>query len=165
MEADNCLQIFKVRTDSEEFKSLEKEFTKTQPSAKISKIERIQHRRLWRTFRVELQNIAEKHGTSIEEVQTKMLYHGTSGTDPQVVYNSEEGLDLRFSNDGFWGRGIYFAVNSSYSNSGFSFKTVLGERQMFCAQVIIGKAKKSEKDNKLKMPPLIEGTNISYDCI
>ena len=61
--------------------------------------------------------MSEKHDVSIKDVQTKLLFHGTSGTDPKLVYDSEEGLDMRFSNDGMWGRGIYFAVNSSYSNS------------------------------------------------
>ena len=32
-----------------------------------------------------------------------MLYHGTSKTDPQSIYDSEEGFDIRFSNVGMWG--------------------------------------------------------------
>ena len=47
---------------------------------------------------------------------TQFLYHGTRGTKPSEIYQSEEGFDTRFSNEGLWGKAIYFAVNSSYSD-------------------------------------------------
>ena len=47
----------------------------------------------------------------------KHLFHGTSSTDPSLIYKSESGLDMRFSKPGMYGKGIYFAENSSYSDS------------------------------------------------
>jgi hypothetical protein len=44
------------------------------------------------------------------------MYHGTSATQPIIIYKSEEGFDLRYSNQGMWGFANYFAKNSSYSN-------------------------------------------------
>jgi len=51
-----------------------------------------------------------------------MLFHGTRTTDPSLVYKGEEGFDMRFSEGGMWGKAVYFAVNSSYSHNGYSFK-------------------------------------------
>jgi hypothetical protein len=47
----------------------------------------------------------------------KHLFHGTRSTDPSLIYKSESGLDMRFSNSGMYGKGIYFAENSSYSDA------------------------------------------------
>jgi hypothetical protein len=46
----------------------------------------------------------------------KHLFHGSKHTEPQLIYASEEGLDIRFANEGIYGRGIYFADNSQYSD-------------------------------------------------
>ena len=74
-----------------------------------------------------MENLSEKHNVPISQVQTKLLFHGTSGTDPKLIYDSEEGLDMRFSKNGMWGVGIYFAVNSEYSNS-YAFRAPQNER-------------------------------------
>jgi hypothetical protein len=56
----------------------------------------------------------------------KHLFHGTNATDPKMVYASEDGLDIRFSNPGAYGNGIYFADNSAYSNT-YGHPTANGE--------------------------------------
>ena len=33
----------------------------------------------------------------------KHLFHGCKGTDPKLIYGSEDGLDIRFSNPGAFG--------------------------------------------------------------
>ena len=47
------------------------------------------------------------------------MFHGSGkvGTDPKLIYESDEGLDIRFANEGRCGFGIYFADNSEYSHS------------------------------------------------
>lgn len=50
------------------------------------------------------------------------LYHGTRETQPSLIYNSEEGFDMRYSQIGLWGKAVYFAEYSSYSNA-YSYKT------------------------------------------
>lgn len=93
------------------------------PTTSISKIERIQNFNHWNTFRTELKNIAYKLNKSeVEEIETKWLYHGTRDLDPKLIYKSEEGLDLRFSNKGMWGHGVYLAVKSDISDR-FSHQT------------------------------------------
>ncbi len=54
------------------------------------------------------------------------MFHGTSGTDPKLIYQSEEGFNVNYSNAGFWGKAIYFAENSSYSNASYSYKLSSG---------------------------------------
>jgi len=45
------------------------------------------------------------------------MYHGTSKTPPEIIYSSEEGFDVSYSNIGMWGKANYFAKNASYSNA------------------------------------------------
>lgn len=92
------------------------------------------------------------------------MYHGTSGTPPNLVYAGEEGFDMRFSNQGMWGVACYFAMNSAYSNS-YAFRAPNGERQMFQAKVNVGKYIEMQPDRNLKMPPAIPGTNKMYDSV
>ena len=55
----------------------------------------------------EYENITDKYnGVKPEE---KFLYHGTGNTPPDMIYKSEEGFDMRFSNQGMWGQAVYFA--------------------------------------------------------
>ena len=45
----------------------------------------------------------------------KHLFHGSNQTKPELIYGSEDGFDTRFSNNGAYGQGVYFADNSAYS--------------------------------------------------
>ena len=109
---------------SPEWAPIEMRFKLTQPGTTITKIQRIQNRHLWKVFYNEMELVAENCGGV---AQTKELFHGTSNTNPELLYNSEEGFDMRFSPGGMWGRANYFAVNSSYSN-GYSHRLPSGER-------------------------------------
>ncbi len=46
-----------------------------------------------------------------ENPKVLRLWHGTRNTNPEDVY-SKDGLNIAYSSDGMWGRGIYFAVNA-----------------------------------------------------
>jgi hypothetical protein len=37
------------------------------------------------------------------------MFHGTSGTDPSMIYKSEEGFNINYARDGMWGKANYFA--------------------------------------------------------
>ena len=60
------------------------------------------------------------------------FWHGTSKTPPEKIYNGEEGFNQNFSNDGMWGRGLYFAENASYSDN-YAYKLPDGSKGMFLA--------------------------------
>ncbi len=77
---------------------------------------------------------------------------------------SEEGFNLNYSNEGMWGKANYFAFNSSYSND-YSSALPTGQRQMFMANVIVGKTIVMQSNNKLREPPIIDGKKIPYDSV
>jgi len=56
----------------------------------------------------------------------KLLWHGTGNTDPKIIYEGEDGLDMRHGGEGcLWGKAVYFAVNASYSVS-YSYRSQTG---------------------------------------
>ena len=92
-----------------------------------------------------------------------------------MVYGSEEGLDMRFSRDGMYGRGIYFANSSAYCNH-YAYPVPIKKSddspkelfQMFLCFVAVGNSCRLRKeDQTLTMPPLISPNDpISrYDCV
>jgi hypothetical protein len=92
----------------------------------------------------------------------KMLYHGTSKTDPKEIYKGKEGFNLNYSPGGMWGIANYFAVNASYSDK-YSFKTSAnGHKQMIYARVMIGDTIKCDPKGSLRMPPPVNSAN-PYD--
>ena len=43
------------------------------------------------------------------------LWHGTGTTSPTILWQGK-GFNIAYAYDkGFWGKGIYFAVNANYS--------------------------------------------------
>ena len=63
-----------------------------------------------------------------------------------MFYEGEEGFDIKYSNTGMWGRGIYFAQNAKYSLD-FAYKYKDSNvKGMFLALVNLGKVKDMEKD-------------------
>jgi hypothetical protein len=49
------------------------------------------------------------------------VFHGTKAI--KQIWDSEDGFDMRFSDNGMWGQGIYFAVNANSANEYCSFPT------------------------------------------
>jgi hypothetical protein len=123
-----------VQKDSQEYKKVELKFKQTMPDCKISSIDRVQNRKLWRIFKNEVQDVKKKSGNP----QIMNLFHGTGSTRPSQIYNSEDGFNINYSNEGMWGKAIYFACNSSYSNN-YAHKYADGQRKMFMASVTLGK--------------------------
>jgi hypothetical protein len=90
----------------------------------------------------------EKYGG--EEPLIKILHHGTGSNNPEIIYKSEDGFNINYSNEGLWGRAIYFANNSSYSHN-YSFNA--GPfRQMFMASVLIGKTEVRQASRDIREP-------------
>ena len=96
----------------------------------------------------------------------KMLYHGTSKTNPQEIFKGREGFNLNYSPGGMWGIANYFAVNASYSDN-YSYQTADGHKQMIYARVMIGDTITLEPKSNLRMPPPInrENPHDLYDSV
>ena len=83
-----------------------------------------------------------------------------------MIYNGDEGFDSKFSTGGMWGRAVYFAVDSSYSDKNYKFKLPNGQFQMFYARVIVGNYELKARDEKITMPGLLPGNIFNrYDSI
>ena len=54
-----------------------------------------------------------KNGGDANEAE---MWHGTRSTPPSQLYKEGEcAFDFRYSSEGYWGKGSYFAEDSSYS--------------------------------------------------
>ena len=62
----------------------------------------------------------------------------------------------------FYGKGVYFATQSSYSDPYAKPATNDGVKRMFLAEVVIGECCLGKKD--MQTIPIKEGTNEAYDC-
>ena len=94
----------------------------------------------------------------------KHLFHGTRNTDPAAIFATEDGFDIRFSNAGAYGTGIYFANNANYS-SNYCHPLPNGEFQMFVAIVLIGDSVNLPGGNYRLPPNKPDSTVERYDSI
>jgi len=114
----------------------------------VLKIERIQNKLEYNEYYHQKKEIEKLVGNANE----KRLFHGTRSTDPQIII--QNGFDMRYSNSGMWGRGIYFAVNSSYSGTNYFSTTKDGKKQLFIASVLVGAPLECPSNNAIIHPPV-----------
>ena len=67
----------------------------------------------------------------------RLLWHGTRANDPINIIHGENGLDMRYSNAGAHGNGIYFANNAAYSIQ-YQHTKPNGDHQFLLCLVIAG---------------------------
>ena len=142
-------------------------FGRTLVSSQITKLERIQNKWLWEKFVFAKQRMVEKNKGQVMEMK---LFHGTKNTRPKEIFKSEQGFDPRYSSQGMWGTGAYFAVNAKYSDD---YSHISGSfKQMILARVLTGDTYHCAPDSSLKMPPLkpclkVQGAfeNERYDSV
>ena len=72
---------------------------------------------VYTSIQSELRRLQAKHPDMMSLNMMRHLFHGTRTVDPTNIYSFESGLDMRMSNDGANGIGIYFADNSCYSHN------------------------------------------------
>ena len=128
----------------------------------IQRIERIQNKLLWKRY-LDCARRMDKYNNGV--IREVTLFHGTKTNDPEEIYKGDAGFDMRFSNEGLWGKGNYFAVNASYSD-GYAHHCV-GRRQMLVAKVLTG-YEYSCQPKKFSQPPFRpDRGNIkrSYDSV
>lgn len=118
---------------SQEYEMVANRFKETMASNKIVKIEKIENNWHWKVYSRSVEFLKEKSGGANE----KLLFHGTRKVNPETIYSDEVGLDMRFSNNGMWGRAIYFAQDASYSQK-YAHVNTDGSESMFLASVALG---------------------------
>ena len=144
-------EVFPVVQGTAEWNRVEQRFKATLGTSQIATISRIQNSWLWDKYCSHKKRLNLKHGGKVNEME---LFHGTRGNDPKVIYEGEDGFDMRYSNQGMWGQANYFAVNASYSNA-YSYRTPDGRfKEMFFVKVLTGDSYKCNSNNSLRMPPV-----------
>jgi len=161
------VELVDVKQGTPEWNKVAEHFGKTVPLHKLRQVQRVQNKLLWKKFANERETIGMKGGATNE----RLLFHGTKLTKPEAIYHGEEGFDMRVSNNGMWGAGIYFAAASLYSVA-YAHSAARGLSQFFLASVITGDTYRSQPDNRLRMPPTKPSTksksglkNERYDSV
>ena len=143
------LKIVEISQNSNEWRTVESRFKATLNNANITKILRIQNKMLWKSYMQEKARIVDKNKENANE---KQLFHGTGINDPSLIYNGEEGFEMRLSCGGMWGQANYFAVNASYSHNYAFIKD--GVRVIFLARVLTGDSCRMDPNRNLRIPPV-----------
>ena len=119
------------------------------PNATIMSIEQIQNHELWMKY----SNTAQQIRDEPQNCREKLLFHGTRDTDPKEIYKGDSSFDMRFSRQGHWGKGNYFAVNASYSDAYAHSVRDTDMKKLLVAFVLTGLSYYSEQDSSLTKPP------------
>jgi hypothetical protein len=140
--------LFPVLQGSTEWQHVEGQFRSTMGSGKVRSITRIQNTWIWKKYAFQKKRLDAKNGGRVNEME---LFHGTRQNDPRVIYEGEDGFDMRYGRNGMWGVANYFAVNASYSHV-YAYNSGNG-RQMFLVKVLTGDTYNCAPDDTLRMPP------------
>ena len=169
----NPIELKNVTEGSLEWNKILKRVKETMLNVELVSIQRIQNEFLWEKYSQHKERMSYKGSASVNEMT---LYHGSSSTAPEEIYRSEEGFDMRFSHQGMWGRGNYFAKDARYSCS-YAYEisdskgliTSQGKvKQIFLAMVLTGDSCVSSPDKSLRIPPYKPSTSsekIRYDTM
>ena len=151
-------QVFQLQRGTPEWNRVMLTFQKTMPNSTIIQIVRIQNKWQWGKYVFQKKRLGVKNNGMVKELE---LFHGTRSIDPKVIYQNEDGFDMRYSAQGMWGQANYFAVNASYSQ-GYAHPTPDGAREMFLVKVLTGDSFDSPPDSSLRKPPM-KATSASGD--
>ena len=127
----------------------------------VLSIKRIQNKFLWEKYVQHKELMTHKGSQSSTE---KELFHGTSSNPPKCIYESEEGFDMRYSREGLWGLGNYFAENANYASC-FAYNQFNEVLQLFLVKVLVGDSCEIMPDSNLRMPPFKYDSKIRYDTV
>ncbi|XP_055874100.1 protein mono-ADP-ribosyltransferase PARP14-like isoform X3 [Biomphalaria glabrata] len=152
------LKMVQVQPGSEEYTKVEQHFTSKGGNLPIKKIERIQNKALYQQFSVKKRDI-DAHNPKGHQNELK-LFHGTAAQT--VPFINENGFDRSHCgvNGTAYGKGVYFALNSSYS-VGYAKSDILGNRYMYVARVLTGE--NVTTNGNTQFLPNKPGTNRPYD--
>jgi len=131
----------------------------------IIKVERVQNPTLWSSYSVKRQTMLHSPGAT-DSYERTWLFHGT-GEDTMLKI-IKQGFNRSFGfkevNENaltMYGKGVYFAVNSSYSSSHrYSKPNGAGEQHMFACRVLVGEYCQGRQDQPT--PDVRKGTDL-YD--
>ena len=162
MEEEDEVKLFPLdpEGESDEYERVSNQFLLTLPRAHILRVERVQNKHLWKRYC----DCSVRMSAYMSYVRDELLFHGTCGNNPEGIYRGTDSFDLRCSARGMWGRGVYFAVNASYSNS-YAHHCGNNVQKMFAAFVLVGNSYFSPPNSELTKPPLLDESDRSSTSV
>ena len=162
-------QVFHVQQSTHEWNRVTALFRKTMPNSAVIQVLRIQNKWLWDRYVFQRKRLGVKNNGKVNEME---LFHGTRNNDPKVIYENEDGFDMRYSAQGMWGQANYFAVNASYSH-GYTHSTPDGCREIFLVKVLTGDSYDCPSNSSLRKPPMktavasgeVSFSQMQYDTV
>lgn len=114
----------------------------------LSSLSRVQNLGVWSYYVFRKNQLANKYNLDIkdaEKLHELSVWHGTSSLNPDVIYkDQQDGFMMQLSQQGQWGRGIYFSERAGYSDP-YSFKpfnkyteTLQQDRELFLVKLLVG---------------------------
>jgi Receptor family ligand binding region/Poly(ADP-ribose) polymerase catalytic domain len=135
------------------------------PDVRMSRLWRVQNHSLWAFYTFHRDRFTMN---GIANHNEREVWHGTTNLDPDVIYRDrQDGFMMQFARMGIWGRGLYFAEQSVYSDA-YSYKPTgpswqpafsdrpigeADEREMFLTKLLVGNAVTLDQNNSLVVPP------------
>ncbi|XP_056156061.1 protein mono-ADP-ribosyltransferase PARP14 isoform X2 [Lampris incognitus] len=126
-----------LQPNSREYEAVAQDFLKTAVQYKIRRIERVQNTHLWQAYALCRQRIWDKNGEA--DVGEKMLYHGSTAEACYCIERTKFDRSYTGKHGSLYGRGVYFAVNASYSATNYSPPDQSGLRRLYVARVLTGR--------------------------
>jgi len=138
--------VVKLEKDSKEYKLASDYFHVSipriengKPHNTIVEISKIYNTPLREYWTKELEMVKKLNNDSTKMEYTRLLWHGTSNTHPEKIYQSTKGWKLNFAGEGnLWGKGLYFSQDAIYSSGKYAFTTHSGTKLLLLADVILG---------------------------
>ena len=174
----DSIELKDISRGSSEWNKILHRMQETIPNVNLVSIKRIQNEFLWEKYCQHKERMGRKGAERINEME---LFHGTRSNPPEDIFMSEEGFDMRFSREGMWGHGNYFAESAQYSrgyaytkqDSVHSYKpfgryVVHTVRQIFLVKVLTGDSYASPSNSTLRMPPYkpsVSSEKVRYDTV
>lgn len=106
----------------------------------------------------------------IEKKYERLLWHGTSKTNPCLLIDkTEPALNVNFAdpldkNKLFWGRALYFCENAEFCDKNYAFREN-GSCYLLLCKVFVGEYKVEERNPSLRQPPMNNEKGIRYDSV
>ena len=150
----------------------------------ITSLSRVKNEGIWSHYVFRKNQLSNKHGVAMDSLCEEKVWHGTSGLNPEIIYNDQhDGFMTNYSQQGLYGRGIYFADRFAYSDC-YSYRVqnpllplsssqdLQHDREIFLVTLLVGKAvemdhtKSENACRELVAPPEIAGgAGLKYDTV
>jgi len=93
---------------------------------------------------------------------TKLLWHGTGGTNPDVIFNVQGCFVPAYASDAcLWGKGCYFASDAAYS-ANYAYTAPNGNKVLLLVEVVVGQVIQCLENNALFDIPVGYDSLVGY---